>query len=124
MLFVKKKDGTLRLSIYYRYRNKVRIKNKYPLPRIFDLFDQMKEAKLFSKIYLRFSYYQVKIKEEGIHKETFGTRYGHYEFMVVPFGITNSPATFMCLMNSFLRKYLDKFVLVFLDDILVYSSNK
>ena len=100
------------------------MKNKYPLPMIDDLFDQMRGAKVFSKIELRFGYHQVRIKDEDIHKTTFRTRYVHYEFVVVPFGLTNEPTTFMCLMNSVFSKYLDKFVLVFLDDILIYSKNE
>jgi hypothetical protein len=119
---VKKKDGTLRLCIDFRQLNKVTIKNKYPLPRIDDLFDQLKGENIFSKIDLRSSYHQVRIREEDTSKITFQTRYGHYEFVVVPFGLTNAPATFMCLMNGVFRDYLDKFVIVFLDDILIYSK--
>ena len=96
------------------------IKNSYPLPRIDDLFDQVRGASIFSKIDLRIGYHQLIIKEEDISKTTFRTRYGHYGFVVLPFGLKNSPATFMCLMNNVLNKYLDKFVLVFIDDILVY----
>ena len=100
------------------------MKNKYPLPRIDDLFDQMRGVKVFSKIDLRSRYHQVRIKGEDIHKIAFRIRYGNYEFVVVPFGLTNAPATFMCLMNSVFSRYLDKFVLIFLDDILVYSKNE
>jgi len=96
----------------------------YPFPRIDDSFDQMKGAAVFSKIDLRFGYHEVHIKEEDIYKTMFKTRYGHYEFVVVPFGLTNALATFMCLMNSVLRPYLDKFFIVFIDDILVYSKNE
>jgi len=124
ILFVKKKDGTLRLCIDYRLLRKVTIKNMNPLPRIDDLFYQLKGATMFSKIDLRSRYHQVQIKEEDIYKTTFQTRYGNYEFVVVLFGLSNSPATFMCLMNSMLRPYLDKFVIVFIDDILVYSKNE
>ena len=124
VLFVKNKDGTHRLCIDYKQLNKVIVNNKYPLPRIHDLFDQMRGAKVFTKIHLRSGYHQVRIKNEDIHKTIFRTRYGHYEFVVVPFGLTNAPTTFMCLLNSVLSKYLDKFVLVFLDDILVYSKNE
>jgi hypothetical protein len=122
VLFVKKKDGTLRLCIDFRQLNKVTIKNKYPLPRIDDLFDQLKDAKIFSKIDLRSGYYQVRTKDEGISKTAFRKRYGHYEFTVVPFGLSNAPIVFMYLMNGVFREYLDKFVIVFLDDILVYSK--
>ena len=122
-MFVRKKDGTLKLCIDYKQLNKVIVKNKYPLPRINDLFDQMRGTKVFSKIDLRSSYHQVRIKDEDIHKTAFRTRYGHYEFVVVPFGLTNALATFMCLMTSVFSRYLNKFVLVFLDDILVYSKN-
>ena len=123
-LFVKKKDGTLRLCIDYRQLNKVTVKNKYPFPRIDDLFDKMRGEKVFSKIDLRSGYHQVRIKDEDIHKTTFRTRYGNYELLVIPFGLANEPDTFMCLMNNVFNKYLDKFVLVFLDDILVYYKNE
>jgi hypothetical protein len=124
VLFVKKKDGTLRLCINFRQLNKVTINNKYPLPIIDDLFDQLKGVRIFSKIDLRSGYHQVRIREEDINKTTFRTRYGHYEFTVVPFGISNSPTIFMCLMNGVFREYLDKFVIVFLDDILIYYKSE
>jgi hypothetical protein len=124
VLFVKKKDGTLRLCIDFRQLNKVTVKNKYPLPRIDDLFDQLKDEKIFSKIDLRSGYHQVRIKYEYINKTSFQTRYGHYEFTVVPFGLSNAPIVFMCLMNGIFREYLDKFVIVFLDDILIYSKSE
>jgi hypothetical protein len=100
------------------------VKNKYPFPRIDDLFDQLKDAKIFSKIDLRLGYHQVRIKEEDISKTSFRTRYGHYEFTVVPFGLSNALDVFMCLMNGIFRGYLDKFVIVFLDDILIYSKSE
>jgi hypothetical protein len=120
VLFVKKKYGTLRLCITYRQLNKMIINNKYPLPRINDMFDQVGVARIFSKLDLRSVYHQVKIKDEYIRKITLRTRYGHYKFVVIPFILTKTPATFKCLMNSIFSQYLDKFVLVFIDDILVY----
>jgi hypothetical protein len=124
VLFFKKKYGTSRLCIHFRQLNKVTVKNKYPLPRIDDLFDQLKDEKIFSKIDLRSRYHQVRIKEEDISKTAFRTRYGHYELTVVPFGLSNAPVVFMCLMNGVFLEYLDKFVIVFLDDILIYSKSE
>jgi hypothetical protein len=124
VLFVKKKDETLRLCIDFRQLNKITVKNKYPLPRIDDLFDQLKDAKIFSKIDLRSGYHQMRINEEDISKTAFRTRYGRYEFTVVSFGLSNTLVVFMCLMNGVFRDYLDKFVIVFLDDILVYSKSE
>jgi len=123
VLFVKKKDGTLRLCIDYRQLNKVTVKNRYALPRIDYLFDHLKGAKVFSKIGLRSGYYQMRIKGQDVPKTAFRTRYGHFEFLVLPFGLTNAPTLFMDLMNRVFQPYLDKFVVVFIDDILVYSKS-
>jgi hypothetical protein len=122
VLFVKKKDGMLRLCIDFRQLNKVIVKNKHPLSRIDDRFDQLRGTRIFSKIDLRSGYHQVKIKEEDISKTVFRTRYGHYEFTVMSFGLSNAPTVFMCLMTEFFRSYLDKFVILFLDDILIYPK--
>ncbi|GJX24897.1 putative reverse transcriptase domain-containing protein, partial [Tanacetum coccineum] len=124
ILFVKKKDGSMRMCIDYRELNKVTVKNVYPLPRIDDLFYQLQGARWFSKIDLRSGYHQLKVREEDIPKTAFRTRYGHYEFVVMPFGLTNAPTIFMDLMNRVCRPMLDKSVIVFIDDILVYSKSK
>jgi hypothetical protein len=122
MLFVKKKYGTLRLCIYFRQHNKVTINKKYHFPIIDNLFDQLKGERIFSKIDLISGYHQVRIKEENIIKKTFRTIYGHYEFTIVPFGLSNAPTTFMCLMNGVFRMYLDMFAIVFLYNIIIYYN--
>ncbi|XP_075481252.1 uncharacterized protein LOC142521964 [Primulina tabacum] len=124
VLIVKKKDGTLRLCIDCRDLNNVTIKNKYPIPRIDELFDALQGSKVYSKLDLRQGYYQLRIRQEDIHKTAINTRYGHYEFLVMPFGLTNASATFMDPMHRVFQPYLDKFVVIFIDDILVYSKSK
>ncbi len=124
VLFTKNKYDTHRLCIDCRKLNKVTIKNRFPFWEIDDLFDHLKGASMFSKIDLRSGYHQLCIKEEDIFKTTFRFMYGHYEFFFVPFSFTTAPATFMCFMNCVLRQYLDKFFIVFIDDIVVYSNNE
>jgi hypothetical protein len=121
---VKNKDGTLRLCIDFRQLNKVTVKNKYHFPRIDDILNYLKDAEILSKIDLTTAYHQVIIKEEDINKTTFKTRYDHYEFTVVSFGFSNALVFFICLMNGIFRNYLDKFFIIFLDDMIIYSKSE
>ena len=124
VLFAKKKDKTLRLCIDYRQLNRVMIKNRYPLPRIDDLFDQLRGARVYSKIDLRIGYHQLRVRETDIPETAFRMRDGHFEFTVMPFGLTNALATFIDFMHRIFQPYLDQFVVVFVDDILIYSQSE
>jgi hypothetical protein len=123
-LFVKKKNQSLTLCVDYQPLNVITVKNKYPLPHIDILFDQLAGAKVFSKVNLRSGYHQIKIRPEDIPKTAFSTRYGLYEYLVVSFGLTNAPVHFMYQMNSVFMPELDKFVMIFIDDILIYSKSE
>ena len=122
VLFQRKQDGSLRMCIDYRALNKVTVKNKYPIPLVADLFDRLTNARWFTKLDLRSGYWQVRIAAGDEPKTTCVTRYGSFEFLVMPFGLTNAPATFCTLMNKIFHPFLDKFVVVYLDDIVVYSE--
>ncbi|GJY80391.1 putative reverse transcriptase domain-containing protein [Tanacetum coccineum] len=124
VLFVKKKDGSFRMCIDYQELNKLTVKNRYPLPKIDELFDQLQGLCVYSKIDLRSGYHQLRVRDEDIPKTAFRKRYRHYEFQVMPFGLANTPAVFIDLMNHVCKPYLDKFVIVFIDDILIYSRYK
>ena len=124
VLFTRKKGKTLRLCIDYRQLNRITIKDRYPLPRIDDLFDQLRGVRVYSKIDLLTGYHRLRVRETDIPKTTFGTRYRHFEFTVMPFGLTNALAAFMDLMHRVFQPYLDQFVVVFVDDIVIYSQSE
>ena len=123
MILKRKKDNTFRLCIDFRGLNNITVKHRYPMARIDDLLDALYGAKVFSKIDLKSGYHQIRIRAEDVHKTAFRSRFGHYEFLVMPFGLTNAPATFVMLMNDLLRPFIGKFVVHFIDDILVYSKS-
>ena len=124
ILFVKKKDGTLCMCVDYRALNKVTIKNKYPFPRTDEMLDQLNGSTIFSRLDLKTGYHQIRINNDDIEKTAFRTRYESFEFLVLPFGLTNAPPTFMRLINTIFHRYLNEFVIIYLDDILIYSKNQ
>jgi hypothetical protein len=124
VLFVLKKDGSMRMCIDYRAVNKLTVRNRYPLPRIDECLERLAGAKVFTSLDLKSGYHQVRLRDEDKPKTAFNSRYGQYQFKVLPFGLTNAPPTFQALMNKILGDFLDKFVMVYLDDILIYSKNQ